>query len=108
MENVNLYSLFNLITRIYSIIVFLIIVYLQIREVFGRPKDFLTKFRRRILILLLVSIIATVPSLIYQFARSRGLDSEGLRNAVTITGGLFTVTISHLMLTIWRYKGKDN
>lgn len=104
--DVNFYSLFSLVTIIISTIIFLYVVYLQYQETYGREKDFITPLRQRILMLFILSILSSAPSIVYQYARTRGWDSEQLRNIVTISGGIFRITISWLMLMIWTFKGR--
>lgn len=106
MGNINFYSVFNLATLIGSLGIFFFVIYLQFKETYGRPVDYITPLRKRILIVFVICIVASLPSIVYQYARSIGLDSENLRNLVTITSGIFRVAISLQMLTIWTYRGK--
>lgn len=107
MADVNFYSLFSLMTILYSLVIFFYILYLQFKEVYGRQEDKLTKLRRRILWLFVIAIVATFPSIVYQVARALGYDNQSLRNFVSITGGFFRTAISHLMLIIWTYRIDD-
>lgn len=103
-DNVNVYILIGFIIRLIALAVLVFyIVPRQFIEVL-RPRDWLTGLRWQILLLFVLSIIASIPPLIYQLLRLNEVDSEILRNVATITGNLSTLGMTVLIVLIFNYK----
>lgn len=107
MNDLNWYALASLVIRTISIgIILFYVIPKQFFEVL-RPKNWLTSLRWYILLLFIFSILAAIPSLVYQAIRTGGADSSILRNIASILGNLSSLSTSMLLVLIYNYKKKE-
>lgn len=84
-------------------------IYLSIkmsRELY-RPKDWLTSLRWRIFIAVFLIVLTLVPGLMYQVLRLYGVDSEDVRNIVTITSRVNSLGALLVLFSVFSYRKKD-
>lgn len=107
MNDLNWYALVSLVIR--SISISIILFYVIPKQFFEvlRPKNWLTGLRWYILMLFVFSIIAAIPSLVYQGYRTFGLDAPALRNIASILGNLSNLSTSVLLVLIYNYKKRS-
>jgi hypothetical protein len=79
----------------------------QVAEVL-RPKDWLTGLRWQILLLLIASVITSIPASTYTILRYYGTDSALLREISLITNNVSGLAIIVLLVLIFNYKRKDS
>lgn len=72
-----------------------------------RPKDWLTGLRWQMFSLFSLSVISSIPGVVYQFLLSSGDNSPVLRNVATLTGSLSFFIISVILVMIYNYERKD-
>lgn len=107
MNDTNIFALIGLAIRATAIgIILFYIVPKAFRQVL-RPKDWLTGLRWQLLSMFTFSILASVPSVVYQVMRSYGAETELLRNVATVSGNLSFLGISILLVMIYNYKQKE-
>lgn len=107
MNDLNIFSLIGLVIRALAIgIILFYIIPVAIMQVF-RPKDWLTGLRWQLLGMFSFSILASVPSVVYQVMRTNGMESELLRNISSVTGNLSFLAISVLLVMIYNYREKE-
>lgn len=78
----------------------------QINEVL-RPKDWLTRLRWIILTILAVSILTSIPGVVYQYSRVLGDESDFLRNFVTISSNISRLASTVLLVLVFTYRKKE-
>jgi len=103
-ENYN--ALSGLVIGIVSFVILCYVAYLQALET-SRPSDGLTGLRWRIFAIIAISIVSLVPALMYQYFRTIGVESEGLRNVATITSRISSLATIVLLLDVFRYRKKS-
>lgn len=97
-------SLFAVITSIACVSVYIFfLMSKQVAEVV-RPRDWLSRLRWIILAILVISIIASVPGIVYQVYRMLGEDSVLLRNVATITSQISKVATTILLVMVFTYR----
>lgn len=79
----------------------------QLKEVV-RPYDGLTRLRWTIFFILLFSIIAAIPGLVYTYFRSFGHNYHILQNIAVITGNISRLGTTALLVLVYTYRRKDN
>lgn len=71
-----------------------------------RPRDFLTRLRVQIFSVLMISIITFIPSLVYQFVRLSGDESEFLRAVVNILSRVSSLCVLIILIAVFNYRQK--
>lgn len=100
-------SLFALIVSIVSVIVLAGFLFpKQVTETL-RPQDQLTGLRRIILAILVVSVLSTIPTIIYQYFRMVGHEYDVMRNVVTVTSQISRIANLTLLVMVFNYHIKD-
>lgn len=99
-------SLTAIIIKLVVIIAGVFIFTIQAREVL-RPVDGLTVLRWQILAAVGISVLAGIPSLIYQFVRLSGDESSVLRELATVTSNVSQLAVMALLLMIFTYVKRD-
>lgn len=79
----------------------------QFKEVL-RPRDWLTKLRWIILAILVVSLLTAIPSLVYQYYRTIGIEYTVLRNVATVTSNISKLGLTILLVLVFTYRKSDN
>lgn len=77
----------------------------QIIEV-TEPKDWLTRLRWIILGILVLSVVSSLPSVLYQFYRMIGEEHPLLRTVATVTGQISKTCTTVLLVLVYTYKRK--
>lgn len=100
-------SLFALINGIVCLLVYAF--FLTPKQIFEvtRPKNWLTRLRWIILSILVISVLTSIPSVVYQYYRTFGHDSEFLRNLATITSQISKTCTTILLVLVFTYKKRD-
>jgi hypothetical protein len=102
--NWSFYLRFAITVNILTVYIFFLFVK-QVKEV-KENNDVYTPLRRYILTILILSIITLCPLAVYQALISFGYDSPGLRNFISIVGGINQITTTILMVLIFSYRIK--
>jgi hypothetical protein len=78
----------------------------QLEEVL-RPRDWLTRLRLIILGILLISLLTSVPSLLYQYYRTIGQEHVLLRNVSTVTSNISKLGLTVLLVLVFTYRKRN-
>jgi hypothetical protein len=96
----------NITLTVVAIVGYLYLSVLMAKEV-TRPKDKLTPLRWRIFAAVFVIVMTLIPSLIYQILRLYGLDTDLIRNIVTITARINSIGALAILFAVFTYRMKD-
>lgn len=108
MNQLNYYALFGLVCRALAILVSLYCLSKQIEEVM-QPKTWWTRLSWIILWIFILTIVAAIPPLTYQYTRlAESPQAFNLRNLSSITSNLSILATSALLLMIYTFKRKDD
>lgn len=78
----------------------------QFKEVL-RPVDWLTGLRWYILLILILAIITSIPSTLYQLYRALGDNYIVLQNISTVTSQISKLSTTILLVLVFTYSKKD-
>lgn len=103
----NLLATIGFVIRLLAIGIILFLVLPRAIIELLRPHDWLTGLRWRLLGVFVFTILASVPSVIYQILLVYGIQSDILRAVITITGNLSFLGFAVLVLMIYNYRRKE-
>lgn len=107
MNDLNIFSLIGLIIKAVAISMIAFYIVPKAFKQVLRPRDWLTGLRWQLLGMFSFSILASVPSIVYQIMRTNGMETEVLRNVASVSGNLSFLGISILLVMIYNYKEKE-
>jgi len=73
-----------------------------------RPKDWLTPLRWRIFTAVFFVVLTLIPSFVYQLLRLYGLDTEEIRNVVTVTSRINSLGALLVLFSVFTYRRKGD
>lgn len=108
MENTNFYVVIGLAVSIFTTLgMGFYLIPKQIAEL-KRPRNWLTPLRQVIFILLVISVLGSMPTIMYQIVRAMGGEIDWLRNAASISASVSRLSTFMLMVYIFKFKAPDN
>lgn len=72
-----------------------------------RPSDWLTPLRWRIFWTVFLVVLTLIPSFIYQILRLYGIESQEVRDIVTITSKVNSLGALLVLFSVFSYRRKD-